>query len=64
VQTLERVCKIVGYPKIIRVDQGSEFILRDLDLWAYQRGVILGGRASRPTTASSNPSTASSERSA
>jgi putative transposase len=22
-------------------DQGSEFISRDLDLWAYQRGVIL-----------------------
>src|SRR4029077_15928683 len=34
VQTLERVCKIIGYPKSIRVDQGSEFISRDLDLWA------------------------------
>ncbi len=41
VATLERVCGRIGYPKIIRVDQGSEFISRDMDLWAYQRGVIL-----------------------
>ena len=34
VQTLERVCRIVGYTKAIRVDQSSEFISRDLDLWA------------------------------
>ena len=36
VQTLEQVCRMVGYPKNIRVDQGSKFISRDLDLWAYQ----------------------------
>jgi putative transposase len=41
VLTLERMCKTVGYPKSIRVDQGSEFISRDLDIWAYQRGVVL-----------------------
>ncbi|WP_456776095.1 IS3 family transposase [Bradyrhizobium sp. USDA 4369] len=41
VLTLERVCKAVGYPKTIRVDQGSEFISRDLDIWAYQKNVIL-----------------------
>ncbi len=41
VLTLERICRSVGYPKTIRVDQGSEFISRDLDLWAYQKGVIL-----------------------
>jgi putative transposase len=35
VQTLERVCGLIGYPKTIRVDNGSEFISRDLDLWAY-----------------------------
>ncbi len=29
-QTLEWVCTIIGYPKSIRVDQGSEFISRDL----------------------------------
>ena len=28
-----------GFPTVIRVDQGSEFVSRDLDLWAYQRGV-------------------------
>jgi putative transposase len=50
VQTLERVCKIIGYPKSIRVDQGSEFISRDLDLWAYQRAVILDfSRPGKPT---------------
>jgi putative transposase len=32
VQTLERTCAMTGYPKIIRVDQGSEFVSRDLDL--------------------------------
>jgi putative transposase len=38
------------YPKSIRVDQGSEFISRDLDLWAYQRGVILDfSRPGKPT---------------
>ena len=41
VRTLERVCGETGYPKAIRVDQGSEFISRDLDLWAYQKGVVL-----------------------
>lgn len=41
VQTLERVYRQHGYPKTIRVDQGSEFISRDLDLWAYQKGVTL-----------------------
>jgi putative transposase len=63
VLTLERVCKIVGYPKTIRVDQGSEFISRDLDIWAYQKVSCWTshGLASRPTTASSNPSTESSE---
>ena len=50
VQTLERVCKMVGYPKTIRVDQGSEFVSRDLDLWAYQKGVILDfSRPGKPT---------------
>ena len=48
VQTLERVCKSVGYPKTIRVDQGSEFISRDLDLWPYHKGVILELDAPRP----------------
>ena len=41
IDVLERVCREVGYPSSIRVDQGSEFVSRDLDLWAYTRGVIL-----------------------
>ncbi len=32
VAVLDRVCGEVGYPASIRVDQGSEFISRDLDL--------------------------------
>ena len=50
VQTLDRTCATVGYPKTIRVDQGSEFISRDLDLWAYARGVVLDfSRPGKPT---------------
>ncbi|MBB4005545.1 putative transposase [Aurantimonas endophytica] len=50
VQALERVCGEIGYPKTIRVDQGSEFVSRDLDLWAYQRDVILDfSRPGKPT---------------
>jgi putative transposase len=50
VETLEAVCRRVGYPKAIRVDQGSEFISRDLDLWAYQKGVTLDfSRPGKPT---------------
>src|SRR5262249_14100093 len=41
VQILEKVCREIGYPASIRVDQGSEFISRDLDLWAYQKDVVL-----------------------
>ena len=50
VETLERVCRQVGYPKTIRVDQGSEFVSRDLDLWAYQKDVTLDfSRPGKPT---------------
>jgi putative transposase len=50
VATLERTCRSVGHPRTIRVDQGSEFISRDLDLWAYQRGVELDfSRPGKPT---------------
>lgn len=50
VATLDRVCREVGCPKTIRVDQGSEFVSKDLDLWAYQRGVILDfSRPGKPT---------------
>lgn len=50
VEVLERVGRQVGYPKAIRVDQGSEFVSRDLDLWAYQRDVTLDfSRPGKPT---------------
>ncbi len=50
VRTLERVRTRVGYPATIRVDQGSEFICRDLDLWANQKGVTLDfSRPGKPT---------------
>ena len=50
VATLERVCREHGYPQSIRVDQGSEFISRDRDLWAYQKDVVLDfSRPGKPT---------------
>jgi len=50
VATLDRVCRTAGYPKTIRVDQGSEFVSLDMDLRAYQRGVILDfSRPGKPT---------------
>jgi len=50
VNTLERACSEIGYPKVIRVDQGTEFVSRDMDLWAYQKGVILDfSRPGKPT---------------
>lgn len=40
----------MGFPKTIRVDQGSEFVSRDLDLWAYANGVTLDfSRPGKPT---------------
>ena len=37
-------------PEDDRVDQGSEFISRDLDLWAYRHGVELDfSRPGKPT---------------
>lgn len=66
VQTLERVCRQVGYPQTIRVDNGSEFISRDLDLWAMpmMSRWTSPGPANPLTTASSRRSTASCGRSA
>jgi putative transposase len=64
VEILEEVGRQVGFPKAIRVDQGTEFVSRDLDLWAYQRGVTLDfsrRRASPPTMPPSSHLTANSE---
>jgi len=52
VATLDRVCAVVGFPKTVRVDRGSEFVFRDLDLWAYRHGVVLD--FSRPGTPTDN----------
>ncbi|CCW19812.1 Mobile element protein [Sphingobium indicum BiD32] len=41
IELLERVCAQVGHPASIRADHGSEFISRELDLWAYMKGVTL-----------------------
>jgi len=50
VATLERICRATGYPRTIRVDQGTEFVSRDLDLWAYANGVELDfSRPGKPT---------------
>ncbi len=50
VATLNRVCRQTGYPRTIRVDQGTEFVSRDMDLSAYQRGVTLDfSRPGKPT---------------
>jgi len=50
VEILEGVCNAVGFRATIRVDQGSEFVSRDLGVWAYQRGVTLDfSRPGKPT---------------
>lgn len=36
VGVLQAACKEVGLPATMRLDQGSEFVSRDLDLLAYQ----------------------------
>lgn len=58
---VERACNEVGFPATIRVDQGSEFVSRDLDLWACQRGVTLDFSTSQRIMPSSKRSTAVSE---
>jgi len=50
VDILERVSREIGYPKTIRVDNGPEFISKELDLWAFMRGVTLDfTRPGKPT---------------
>ena len=45
-----RVGREIGLPASIRVDQGTEFVSRDLDLWTYHRGVTLDfSRPGKPT---------------
>ena len=50
VEILEEVCRRMGFPATIRVDQGTEIVSRDLDLWAYQGSVTLEfSRPGKPT---------------
>ena len=50
VETLERVSLEIGYPKTMRLDNGPEFISKDLDLWAFMKGVTLDfSRPGKPT---------------
>src|SRR5262245_11976037 len=50
VAVLDEVCGKLGDPATIRVDQGSEFVSRELDLWAYLQGVELDfSRPGKPT---------------
>ena len=38
---LEGVFGELGFPTAIWIDQGLEFLLMDLDLWGYRRGIML-----------------------
>jgi putative transposase len=50
VQTLERAASEVGYPKTIRLDNGPEFVSKELDLWAYMKNIVLDfSRPGKPT---------------
>jgi len=50
VAELERVVDVHGLPESIRVDNGPEFISKDLDLWAYWNKVKLDfSRPGKPT---------------
>lgn len=49
-EALEEVIKIHGAPESIKVDNGPEFISKEVDLWAYSRGVKLDfSRPGKPT---------------
>jgi len=50
VRVLEHVADVHGLPSAIRVDNGPEFISKDLDLWAYWNKVKLDfSRPGKPT---------------
>ena len=50
VKTLIEAMKYHGAPKVLRVDNGPEFVSEDLDLWAYAHKVTLDfSRPGKPT---------------
>lgn len=50
VRSFDSAAQAFGWPRRIRVDNGPEFVSRDLDLWAYANGVVLDfSRPGKPT---------------
>ena len=50
VATMEHIKAMRGKPKRVQVDNGSEFISKALDLWAYENDVVLDfSRPGKPT---------------
>ncbi len=50
VSILEKICAFAGYPEIITVDNGPEFICIAMDRWAYAHGIKLKfSRPGKPT---------------
>lgn len=50
VEDLKAAAKEYGIPKRIRVDNGPEFVSKELDVWAYLHGVTLDfSRPGKPT---------------
>ena len=50
VKQLEKISEKHGFPETIRVDNGPEFISKDVDLWAYWNKVKLDfSRPGKPT---------------
>lgn len=50
VASLNRICALRGLPVTIKTDNGSEFISRAMDKWAYDHGVELDfSRPGKPT---------------
>ena len=50
VNTLNHIAMKRGLPAIIKVDNGSEFISKVMDKWAYERGIELDfSRPGKPT---------------
>ncbi len=50
VNSLKKATAIYGLPKVIKVDNGPEFICKELDLWAYSNKVELDySRPGKPT---------------
>ena len=47
---LERLCVVHGKAESIQVDNGPEFVSKELDLWASQQGInLLFSRPGKPT---------------